>query len=122
MNRVVNRVAMLAALLLAVGACAAPAKPAWTFAPATSQAPVAAASGAPGAQPSGNGGVLGTIAIEAFDLGFEPAAVTVDKPGTYTVAFANTGAAPHDVTFADGTKIEAQGGQSAEGTVTIPEG
>ena len=48
--------------------------------------------------------------------------VTVDKAGTYRVVFTNTGAAFHDLTFADGTKIEAQGGQSAEGTVTIPEG
>ena len=122
MNHVAKRAAMLAALLVAVSACAAAAKPGWTYAPAASQAPVAAASGAPAAQPSTNAGVIGTIVIEAFDLGFEPAAVTVDKAGTYTVAFANTGAAPHDVTFADGTKIEAQGGQSAEGTVTIPEG
>ena len=123
MNLLASRAALLVvALSVVVAACAAPAQPGWTFAPAASQGPVAAASGVPGAQPSGHPAVLGTVAIEAFDLGFKPAAVTVDKPGTYTVAFANTGAAFHDLTFADGTKIEAQGGQSAEGTVTIPEG
>jgi nitrite reductase (NO-forming) len=59
--------------------------------------------------------------MEAFDLGFTPAAISVDAAGPYTVKFANTGSIVHDVTFADGTKIEAQGGQTAEGVVTIPE-
>ena len=41
-------------------------------------------------------------------------------PGTYEVTFKNTGVAPHDVTFADGTKIAANGGETATGTVDRP--
>jgi nitrite reductase (NO-forming) len=61
-----------------------------------------------------------TIAIEAFDLGFKPSMPTVPAAGTYQVEFKNTGSTLHDVTFADGTKISAEGGTSATGTVTVP--
>ena len=60
------------------------------------------------------------ISIEAFDLGFTPAMIMVAAAGTYQVAFKNTGSTTHDVTFADGTKIVADGGKAATGTVTIP--
>jgi plastocyanin len=63
---------------------------------------------------------IGTITIHAFDLGFEPAMVHVDQPGTYTVEFVNDGGTFHDVTFADGTVIGAEGHESATGEVTIP--
>ena len=62
----------------------------------------------------------GEITISAFDLGFEPAMVHVDGPGTYTVTFVNDGGTYHDVTFADGTVIGAEGHESATGEVTIP--
>ena len=39
------------------------------------------------------------IEIHAFDLGFEPAAVTVAQPGVYTVQFINDGGVLHDLTF-----------------------
>jgi plastocyanin len=82
------------------------------------------ASGNPGAtasQPASQepSGPVGTIEIHAFDLGFEPAEISVDRPGEYSVTFVNDGGTLHDVTFADGTKIEAQGRQQASGTVTI---
>jgi nitrite reductase (NO-forming) len=48
--------------------------------------------------------------------------VTVAAPGAYEVKLANTGSIIHDVTFADGTVIAAEAGQTATGTVTIPEG
>ncbi len=67
-------------------------------------------------------GPIGEITITAFDLGFDPATVTVDEPGLYTVTFVNDGGAFHDITFADGTKIEAAGRQSATGEIEIPEG
>ncbi|HEX6867200.1 MAG TPA: plastocyanin/azurin family copper-binding protein, partial [Candidatus Limnocylindrales bacterium] len=116
---------------LTLGACASTAST-WTYAPAT-QAPAAheasLASGAPAASPVGAaaspsaaGAPVGTIEIEAFDLGFKPAQVAVDAPGTYTVAFHNTGGIVHDVTFADGSTIRAEAGQSAEGVVVVPEG
>ena len=47
--------------------------------------------------------------------------MTVPAAGTYEVEFKNTGVAPHDVTFADGTKIAANGGETATGTVAVPE-
>jgi len=62
------------------------------------------------------------ITITAFDLGFEPAMVHVDGPGTYTVRFINDGGTLHDVTFADGTTIQAEGHATATGEVEVPAG
>jgi plastocyanin len=67
-------------------------------------------------------GPIGEITITAFDLGFEPAMVNVPEPGTYTVNFVNDGGIFHDVTFADGTVIGAEGHETASGEVTIPAG
>ena len=61
-----------------------------------------------------------TIEIRAFDLGFEPAMVHVAAPGRYTVRLVNDGGALHDVTFADGTRIEAAAHTTAAGEVEIP--
>ena len=66
------------------------------------------------------GGAVGEITITAFDLGFEPAMVHLEEAGTYTVTFVNDGGVLHDVTFADGTKISAEGHATATGEVTIP--
>jgi plastocyanin len=63
-----------------------------------------------------------TIEIHAFDLGFEPAMVHLTAPGTYPVRFVNDGGTLHDITFADGTKLQAEGHSSATGEVVIPEG
>ena len=110
-----STIALLAGAALLAG-CAPAASPGWTFPPA------AGASGAPAsAPPAEPGAVLGTIEIDAFDLGFEPATLTVDEPGTYEVHFTNSGAILHDIIFADGTKLEAAGGESATGTVTVPD-
>ena len=86
----------------------------------TNQAGVANASASPSATASD--GPAGEITISAFDLGFEPAMVDVQGPGIYTVTFVNDGGVPHDLTFADGTKIAADGHQTATGEVTIPAG
>jgi manganese oxidase len=64
----------------------------------------------------------GPIAIRAFDLGFEPAMVHVAAPGTYAVTFANDGGTLHDLTFADGTKVEAAPHTTSSGRVTVPPG
>ncbi|HEX2765079.1 MAG TPA: multicopper oxidase domain-containing protein [Candidatus Limnocylindria bacterium] len=81
----------------------------------------AAASGEPQPSPSAAAeGPMGEITITAFDLGFEPKMVHVDAPGTYTVTFVNDGGTFHDVTFADGTVIGAEGHESATGEVTVP--
>jgi nitrite reductase (NO-forming) len=72
-----------------------------------------------GAEP---GAPIGTIEIDAFDLGFEPATVDVAEPGTYTVHFTNTGAILHDITF-DGEPTQvAEAGQMVMFDVVIPEG
>jgi manganese oxidase len=65
-------------------------------------------------------GIAGEITITAFDLGFEPAMIDVGTPGTYAVTFVNDGGTLHDVTFADGTTISAEGHASATGEVTVP--
>lgn len=65
-------------------------------------------------------GPVGEITITAFDLGFEPAMMDVDGPGTYTVNFVNDGGTLHDVTFADGTTISAEAHATATGEVTVP--
>ena len=44
----------------------------------------------------------------------------VAEAGTYTVTFVNDGGTFHDVTFADGTVIGAEGHETATGEVTIP--
>src|SRR5688500_569799 len=81
---------------------------------------VAQASLEPSASAPVAGGPVGEFTITAFDLGFEPAMVHVDGPGTYTVTFVNDGGVPHDVTFADGTTIAAEGGETATGELTVP--
>jgi len=119
---------------LVTAACTAGGVPGWTFAPVPSPsiAPAANASTAPApaASIAGNAAIPvsstapaaagGTFEIDAFDLGFKPAAVTVPSAGTYTVTFKNTGAIAHDLTFADGTKLAADPGATVTGTVNVP--
>ena len=120
MRRYLVHLAMFVGLALALTACGSTSgfrTGGWTTAstpPAieAAQHPVAATQSAP---------ALGEkISIEAFDLGFTPSMPTVPAAGTYQVEFKNTGSTLHDVTFADGTKISAEGGTSATGTVTVP--
>ena len=65
-------------------------------------------------------GPAGSFEIHAFDLGFEPTMVHVGSPGRYAVTFFNDGGTLHDLTFADGTKIEAEAHTTVTGEVTIP--
>lgn len=118
--------ACLAALAIALSACApAGGAPTWTFtAGGSSGAPGAAGPGPASPAPSGQtatGDVLGTLDVKAFDLGFNPKALAVDKAGTYEINFANTGAMPHDLTFADGTTSgSVNAGASKKVTITVP--
>ena len=82
--------------------------------------PGASASPSPTASAATPTGPIGTIEVRAFDLGFEPAMVHVDAPGTYAVTFTNDGGVLHDLTFADGTKISAEAHAVTTGEVTIP--
>jgi nitrite reductase (NO-forming) len=91
-------------------------QPPQTAAPTSvAQTPAASTSAAAPAQG-------GSITIKAFDLGFDPSMVKVPSAGAYQVTFQNTGAIAHDLTFDDGTKIAADPGQTATGTVTVPDG
>ena len=119
-RRPLSIIAGLAAAAM-LGACTSNAGPAWTYAPA-SQAPIDApvgAASAPAAQ-AVSAQTESSLAIEAFDLGFKPATITVAAAGRYSVTFKNTGVTTHDLTFADGTKITADAGQTATGETTIP--
>jgi nitrite reductase (NO-forming) len=108
-------------LAIAIAACGSSGTPAWTYEPAASAEPGASAAPAsPAASPAPGGEVAGEFTIEAFDLGFTPATAEVPAAGTYTVTFKNTGQIIHDVTFADGTKIEAKAGETTTGQVAIP--
>ena len=103
---------------MALGACASAGPATWTFAPGGP-----AASGATGPVASGGtaapaGAVLGTLAIESFDLGFTPNTLTVDAPGRYTVSLKNTGQILHDITFPGGEQAVADGG-GATATVEV---
>ena len=84
--------------------------------------PSANPSPTPGSSAPGSSAPAGTIEVSAFDLGFNPKTVDVATAGVYTVTLKNTGVMAHDITFADGTKIVAEAGQTATGTVTIPAG
>ncbi len=88
--------------------------------PAPERRPRAAPCGSPAPAASGAGAVTSAIAIEAFDLGFKPNAITVAAAGSYDVTFKNTGSIPHDLTFADGTKLAANAGETVTGKVAVP--
>jgi len=122
MSRSILRLtAAAAALSLGLMACAPPTGADWTFAPPASGGTTAGGQATP-APTLPETAETGSFTIKAFDLGFDPAHVMVDKVGPYEVTFDNTGSAPHDVTFADGTKIAANPGEKATATVTVPEG
>ena len=137
------------ALLVAglLGGCTGSAGgPTWTFPPAPAVAAVAqpspaapvipvapaASSGMPGMGGMGGtgaGAAIGPVVaagqpieVHAFDLGFNPGALSVAAAGTYPVTFVNDGSTTHDLTFADGTKLTAEAKQTAKGTVTVPAG
>jgi nitrite reductase (NO-forming) len=133
-------------VVAALAGCASPLMNAWTPPPVASRAPVGAGpSSAPGSPqappawdashpatppasiaaattPPGPDGQPGTIAVHAIDLLFEPSAIEVPAAGSYELTLINDGQAPHDITFGDGTKIVAASGESATGTIEVPEG
>jgi nitrite reductase (NO-forming) len=130
-----TRAGLVLLVAFALTGCASQGRPTWTYAPASAApAATAAASGAAAASaapavpvastaPAASGAAgtaTGTIAVEAFDLGFKPAQTAVAAAGTYAVTFKNTGSIAHDLTFADGTKIPAEAGATATGSVNVP--
>jgi nitrite reductase (NO-forming) len=119
-------------LAASLAGCGGAADPQWTYAPAptgevavgqpttapASQAPTA--SQAPAASQAPSGDVLGTLEVTAFDLGFKPSTLMVDRAGSYEVKLINTGSIPHDITFPDGTNIPAAAGATASTVVKVP--
>jgi nitrite reductase (NO-forming) len=129
------RAGLVFVIALLLAGCAADQRSTWTYAPAlaspaSSAAPLGApASSAASTIPVASSGPVsggtpvqatGAVEIEAFDLGFKPDHVTVQAAGAYAVTFRNTGSVAHDLTFADGTKIAAEAGATATGSVTVP--
>ncbi len=111
------------ALLLStilVAACSGTSTPGWTYAPSPGAGAVVGSPDPAPASPEAPGAATGTITIEAFDLGVTPADPSVSAAGRYAVTFVNTGTAPHDITFADGTQIVAAPGKTATGEVEVP--
>ena len=116
--------ATIALVALASTACGSANVPQWTFGTPATPAPagIDQPAGTPGTGTVVAAAGAGTIEVEAFDLGFKPAALTVPAAGTYAVTFANTGSTAHDLTFADGTRLAADAGKTVTGQVTIPAG
>ncbi len=109
---------VFAATLLVAALVMSSISPAQGVTPSSPADPGESASAVPVA-----GGPTGEITITAFDLGFEPKMVHVSEPGTYAVTFVNDGGTFHDITFADGTVIGADGHDAATGEVEIgPDG
>ena len=123
----------------------------WTAPPASSEVPAAqpsAAASAPASAPAGtapagtaevpspatpsepapadpavdDGEVLGTLEVRAFDLGFEPATLSVPAPGRYEVALTNDGAIAHDFLIEGQAPVYAEAGQTVTGEVVVPDG
>ena len=87
---------------------------------APSEAPVASGGAALASEPPPTDEILGELTFSAFDLGFEPSSVEVEQAGRYSVSFTNDGAVLHDITFADGTQLQADPGETATGEVVVP--
>ena len=113
-------------LAVSLAGCGGAAAPEWTYAPAPSGGVAVgpgaspAASQDPAASQPPSGEALGTLEVTAFDLGFKPAIFSVDAAGGYEVKLVNTGSIPHNITFPDGTKIQANSGETASAVVQVP--
>ena len=113
--------ALVALVALATAGCTTGAAPGWTWHPSTA-ADAGAAPAASMAHVSAvtSTVVVGAVTITAFDLGFNPATLSVPVAGRYTVSFNNSGAMSHDLTFPDGTQLAADAGKSASGEIDVP--
>ncbi len=124
MHSSLRALTVLSAAILLVG-CATTAAPSWTYAPVGSppaEVPVATQAPTQTQPPADNDEVLDRIEIRSFDLGFNPASITVAQPGRYEFTLINDGALPHDLVFADGTAtLLINSGETATIEVVIPE-
>ena len=113
----------LLALLLALAACAEQ-RVVEPLRAARAQAPTAQPSEtltAPADTPAQQAGTAsGSLEIHGVDIGFQPANLHVQQPGSYSIPFTNDGGIPHDVTFPDGTKIVANAKETKTAVVDVP--
>jgi nitrite reductase (NO-forming) len=115
-------------LAVSLAGCGGAAAPQWTYAPSLPDDATAVGGGGggdatpepPAATQAPSGETLGTLEVTGVDIGFEPAAFDVDAAGAYEVKLVNAGTIVHDITFPDGTKIEAQAGETASAVVEVP--
>jgi nitrite reductase (NO-forming) len=117
-------------LAVSLAGCGGAAAPDWTYAPSLPNGGTAAVGGGgggtaatpepPAASQAPSGEALGTLEVTGVDIGFEPATFDVDTAGAYEVKLVNAGSIVHDITFPDGTKIEAQAGETASAVVEVP--
>ena len=123
-SRTLLSVALVVGAALLAGCTSSSKLPSWTYAPSTvGPDQQASASGAPpqaSHEPGAPAQAGGTLEVAAFDLGFDPAQLTVPEPGRYEVELTNTGAIPHDITFPGGEMAHANAGESATVEVDIP--
>lgn len=70
------------------------------------------------AESGGTGGGTESVAITAADFSFDPAEITVTEGEEVTINFTNDGSAEHSFTIGDEDVVEAEGGESADGTFT----
>ena len=103
----------------ASAACApAAGAPTWTFRPAAQTARDRLPR--PAGPVPATGHVLGTLEVTAVDLGFKPTDLSVDKAGRYEVKLTNTGAIPHDITFAGRHEDRGRGREATDRQVQVP--
>src|SRR5262245_5587123 len=125
-TRLLLPVTLLIGAALLAGCASSSKLPAWTYAPSTDAPDQVASAGDPPAHashepaaPAAPAQAGGTIDVTSFDMGFEPAQLSVPAAGTYTVNFTNTGTIPHDITFPGGETATANAGETASVEVDV---
>ncbi|MFO7168712.1 MAG: plastocyanin/azurin family copper-binding protein [Chloroflexota bacterium] len=109
MNTPIRTLLLIALLALGLAACSRDSSPGASAPPSAAGTAVAA------------GPVVGTLEFEGYELGFRPATVQVDQPGTYAVTFTNTGHTDHDLVAGD-TRLVARPGETVRGEIVVPPG
>ena len=114
-----RRILVLVLAVLALTACTkqAPEVSANDQVPADQRTSAASASEG-GSEVGGGGGEATWVAI---DIDFESAPQTLPA-GETTITLQNNGASPHNVTIDGEVVVEAQGGETKEGTVALEPG
>ena len=121
-------IALMFVVATATIACSTGSAPGWTFAPAPSAAVAAPSAAASAAAPSAASSEVPAPSRSSSTAPPPPPASSRSRrstsasrrarspsrpPGRYDVTFKNTGAITHDLTFADGTKIAVDAGETA---------